>query len=139
MRRLSVVTFAGALMALPCVEPFAAQLQCACQQMTTCGADACDPAPMDICSSADIGLSVDEPAIRLCVLSDCLEGPARRIDISEAVVALEDRYTSKQTPEAAPSAVFSVLDLETGIGLVQSSDEQAVVQYALVCELPAPD
>lgn len=134
MQRLSILVFAT-LAILPSGTAAQAQtLQCACQQVTVCGPDACEPSSVETCLSTDIGLDLTQPAIRLCIFSDCLEGPVSRTDISGRVTVLEGEISPANMTEAYPSHVLATLDRETGIGLLQSSDEQAVAQYTVICQ-----
>lgn len=133
MRRPFLMACALPLACVLAGPAIGAELQCSCQQVSLCGADECEPSPIETCPSSDIGLSLAEPAIRLCVFTDCLEGEARRIEISETIVALDGFYSPTLEPDLAPTHVLAVIDRETGIGMVQTSDEQAVAQYSIIC------
>lgn len=121
------------LLAFP-ASAAAETLQCACQQVIVCGADQCDMAPIEICPSTDIRLTLETPAIQVCSFTDCLEGSARRTDVSEAVIALDGAYSPRHTPEANATQVTALIDVRTGIGTVQSSDEEGVAQYSVICQ-----
>ncbi len=134
MRR-AILTAATLLLAGPSSTAIlAADLTCSCQRATVCGADECADMPFDMCSVTTIGLSIDTPFIRLCSSSSCLEGAAERTDISEAAVALEGNYLPQGGKDSAPVHLLSLYDKETGIGVIQTSDEQAVIQFAMICQ-----
>lgn len=135
-RRLPAGTAAALTFALLVLGQGAAQadgLTCACQAQLVCGADSCDPAEIEVCGSTDIRLSLAQPSISLCAFSHCLEGPATLTTTQQGGHVLSGTYRPSTAPETNPSSVVVYYDATTGIAFAQTTDEEAVAQYSLIC------
>lgn len=108
-------------------------LTCVCQTQLVCGADSCDPAEIEVCGSTDIKLSLAEPSISLCAFSQCLEGPATLTTTQQGGLLLSGSYRPSTAPAVNPSSVVLYYDETTGVAFAQTTDEEAVAQYSLIC------
>ena len=125
------------LLALVVANPAGAEaLACACQAVIACGADSCDLAEGEFCASTDIAISLAVPSIRLCAFSYCLEGPATLQAIDEDRAVLSGSYRPSTGPARDETAVFVLHDATTGIGVIQTTDEEAVARYTVICRAP---
>jgi len=114
----------------------ATELVCICQQVTVCGADSCDTVEEDHCSSTDIRISTSDPTITLCAFSSCLEGAATLTQIDDTRSVLAGSYRHSTMPERNETSVVVLHDGATGIGVIQTTDEEAVAQYSVICREP---
>jgi len=130
-----------AIVAIP-VPPAAAEeaaTSCACQSALVCGADSCDPADASYCTSSSISFQLDPPAINFCIGEDCMSGPAAVSRPRDQEIWLHGSFSHTAAPDQNPTSVTLLLDKETGIGLIQASDEQGVDQVSVICEISSEE
>lgn len=63
-----------------------------------------------------------------------MAGPAALSRPREKEVWLHGSFGHTAAPDQNPTSVTLLLDMETGIGLIQASDEQGVDQVSLICD-----
>lgn len=136
VRGLLARTFAACTAATAMVAPSVAgevATPCSCQSAFVCGADSCDPDD-GYCTNSSISFRIEPPTINFCVGEDCMAGPAALSKPREQEVWLHGSFGHTAAPDQNPTSVTLLLDMETGIGLIQASDEQGVDQVSLICD-----
>lgn len=109
--------------------------ECRCQAALTCGADECAPVDGDYCRNSAISYAIEPPAINFCIGEDCISGPAAFLRPREGEIWLHGSFKHTAAPEQSPTAMTVLLDARTGIGIIQTSDEQGVDQVSVICDV----
>lgn len=141
-RRRTVLAALSARLGVALLAPIlagavhAGELACICQQQLVCGADSCDPGEDDFCGSTDIRISLAQPSVTLCVFSYCLEGEAALSQVGDDGHVLTGSYRPSTAPELNETSVTAFYDASTGVGFIQTADEEAVAQYSVICREP---
>lgn len=124
---LTVVTEA------PFSPAIASDYECSCQAAITCGADECNAAFDDFCVNSSISFSTDPPQLNFCIGEDCMAGDAKLGRPNAGQIWLHGNFGHTAAPEQYPTSVTLLFETKQEIGIIQSSDEQGVLQTSVIC------
>ena len=110
---------------------------CQCQAALFCGADSCAVENPDYCVNSDISFVASPPAINFCIGQDCMSGPATMSRPRDDEIWLHGKFRHSAAPDQNPTSVSLLLNQATGIGMIQTADEQGVDQVSIICVIEA--